>query len=130
MQPGLESKVPHTPDEFVRAWKASPEYKRLIAEIEQYNSEFPISGPSLDKFVASRKAQQSRAQRPSSPYTLSYYQQVRLCLWRGFRRLFGQPELTITAIIGNSISKFISADLLSLSMIFIIIIYFLLFISL
>ncbi len=36
-----------------------------------------------------------------SPYTLSYFGQVKLCLWRGFRRLAGDPSLTFTQLFGN-----------------------------
>lgn len=61
-QPGFEKSTPQTPDEFVLRWKASEEYKRLIAEIDEYNQTYKIGGEYLDKFVASRKAQQSRGQ--------------------------------------------------------------------
>ncbi|ORY61070.1 putative ABC transporter [Leucosporidium creatinivorum] len=106
-QPGFEKSTPQTPDEFVQRWKASEEYKRLIAEIEEYNQTYKVGGEYLDKFVASRKAQQSRGQRVSSPYTLSYAKQIELCVWRGFRRLAGNPEVTLTALIGNSIMALI-----------------------
>jgi hypothetical protein len=39
--------------------------------------------------------------RAASPYTLSIYQQVTLCLVRGFQRLRGDASLTTTALIGN-----------------------------
>jgi ATP-binding cassette subfamily G (WHITE) protein 2 (PDR) len=38
-----------------------------------------------------------------SPYTLSYIQQVKLCLWRGFQRLRGDPSLTFTQLFGNAV---------------------------
>lgn len=60
--PGYEKTAPSTPDEFVQRWKASEEYHALRREIEEYNREFPIGGENLQRFVASRKAQQSRGQ--------------------------------------------------------------------
>ncbi|EME44726.1 ABC transporter-like protein [Dothistroma septosporum NZE10] len=98
---GWEDKVPRTPDEFAARWKNCPERKQLLDDIEAYDKRYPFQGEAYQEFVASRKAQQGRGQRLKSPYTLSYVQQVELCLWRGFRRLIGDPELTYTQLFGN-----------------------------
>jgi ATP-binding cassette subfamily G (WHITE) protein 2 (PDR) len=95
--------VPRTPDEFVTYWKASAEYKTLRAEIDAFEEEFPIGGQQYEAFKASRKAQQAKGQRVSSPYTLTYMQQIQLCLWRGWKRLIGNPEITLTQLFGNQI---------------------------
>lgn len=98
---GYEDRVPRTPDEFAAVWKQSPERKQLMADIEAYEQKYPFQGEAYDQFVSSRKEQQAKGQRIKSPYTLSYVQQVELCLWRGFRRLVGDPELTFTQLFGN-----------------------------
>lgn len=98
---GFESKVPRTPDEFAAAWKNSPERKQLLVDIDEYDKKFPFEGEAYQQFVDSRKAQKAKSQRLKSPYTLSYKQQVELCLWRGFRRLVGDPEVTYTQLFGN-----------------------------
>lgn len=98
---GFEGKVPRTPDEFAAAWKKSPERAELLKEIEAFEQKHPFKGDSYDKFVESRKAQQAKGTRLHSPYTLSYRQQVELCLWRGFQRLKGDPSLTFTQLFGN-----------------------------
>ena len=100
---GFENKVPRTPDEFADLWKNSAERSRLLADIDRFDHEHPIGGEDRDRFIASRRAQQARRQRVKSPYTLSYEQQVRLCLWRGFQRLKGDPSLTFTQIFGNTV---------------------------
>ncbi|PNY28748.1 ABC transporter CDR4 [Tolypocladium capitatum] len=107
VRPGFEGKVPRTPDEFAVAWKSSAERKALQAEIEDYNTAHPINGPDAEAFRASRQAQQAKGQRRRSPYTLSYAQQVRLCLWRGWRRLIGDPSISLGALIGNFIMALI-----------------------
>ncbi|KIW10651.1 hypothetical protein PV08_11615 [Exophiala spinifera] len=104
---GFENRVPRTPDEFAQAWKDSPDRARLLEEIEAFNREHPIGGPDLERFKESRKLQQAKRQRVSSPYTLSYGQQVRLCLWRGFKRLAADPSLTLTQVFGNTSLAFI-----------------------
>lgn len=101
VRPGWEGRAPRTPDEFAAAWKNSAQYKALQTEIEEYKQSHPINGPDADAFRASRQAQQAKSQRAKSPYTLSYNQQIQLCLWRGWKRLTGDPSLTIGSLIGN-----------------------------
>jgi len=98
---GFADRVPRTPDEFAAAWKSSAEYKTLIAEIDAYNQEHPVGGQDAARFKESRKLQKGKHQRLKSPYTLSYAQQIRLCLWRGFKRLVADPSLTFTQLFGN-----------------------------
>ena len=107
VRPGFEGKAPRTPDEFAAAWKNSTEYKALQVEIEEYKQTHPLNGPDADAFRASRKAQQAKQQRLKSPFTLSYVQQVKLCLWRGWRRLTGDPSLSLGALIANCIMALI-----------------------
>ncbi|KAI1451361.1 ABC-2 type transporter-domain-containing protein [Annulohypoxylon moriforme] len=107
VRPGFEGRAPRTPDEFASAWKNSAEYTALQAEIEQYKTEHPLNGPDAEAFRASRRAQQAQSQRPASPYTLSYWQQIQLCLWRGWQRLTGDPSLTIGSLVGNFVMSLI-----------------------
>ncbi|TPX53609.1 hypothetical protein PhCBS80983_g06254 [Powellomyces hirtus] len=102
-KPGFEHKVPHTPDEFAAVWRNSASYAELRAEIDQYEQKYTIGGEYLDKFIASRRAQQSKRQSVKSPYTLSYWGQIKLCFWRGFLRLKGDPALTLSMVFGNTI---------------------------
>ncbi|CAI4213418.1 unnamed protein product [Parascedosporium putredinis] len=92
---------------FAAAWKASAEYKALQADIESFKTEHEIDGADAQAFRANKKAQQAKGQRSKSPFTLSYIQQVNLCLWRGYRRLIGDPSLTVGALIGNFIMSLI-----------------------
>jgi len=98
---GWENKVPRTPDEFAQRWKESEQRKWLMMEIDKYDKTYAIGGEYLQKFKESRRAQQAKHQRVGSPYTLSYIQQVKLCLWRGFQRLKADPSLTFYRLCGN-----------------------------
>ncbi|OAX78545.1 hypothetical protein ACJ72_07147 [Emergomyces africanus] len=111
VQPGYESCVPRTPDEFVARWRASSHRTQLVQAIERYNEKFALGGEYLNKFKQSRRAQQAKAQRVSSPYTLSYVQQVNLCLWRGYQRLKGDPSITISSLFGNTLVALIIASI-------------------
>jgi ATP-binding cassette subfamily G (WHITE) protein 2 (PDR) len=57
---GFEKRVPHTPEEFEAAWKASPEYKLLKQELAAYGQKYPTDGAQLEEWNASRRAQQSK----------------------------------------------------------------------
>ncbi|KAL4787431.1 ABC-2 type transporter-domain-containing protein [Aspergillus varians] len=104
---GFEGRVPQTPDEFSAAWKNSPAYAQLVRDIQEYNQEYPLGGESVGKFIESRKAMQSKNQRVGSPYTMSLWQQVNLCMIRGFQRLKGDASLTLSQLIGNFIMALI-----------------------
>ncbi|KIV97643.1 hypothetical protein PV10_01362 [Exophiala mesophila] len=108
---GFENKVPRTPDEFAQAWKDSPERAQLLKDIEAFDQQHPIGGEGLEKFKESRRLQQAKQQRVKSPYTLSYGQQVRLCLWRGFRRLFADPSITFIQLFANTIMALILSSI-------------------
>jgi ABC-type multidrug transport system ATPase subunit len=59
---GFEGTTPYTPDEFAAAWQKSEDRARLLQEIEEFDSQYLIGGPSLDEFKCSRKASQARSQ--------------------------------------------------------------------
>ncbi|KAF4984703.1 hypothetical protein FZEAL_143 [Fusarium zealandicum] len=100
--PGWENRVPRTPDDFAARWKESQEYQDLRAEIEDYKAVYPLNGDSAEAFRDHKHMTQSKHQRVNSPFTLSYGQQIRLCLWRGWKRLLGAPEVTIFSLIANT----------------------------
>lgn len=101
VRPGFEGRVPQTPDEFVTAWKASEARAKLMQEIEEFEQEHPLGGPSRAEFIDARRAIQAKRQRTMSPYTISVWDQVALCTHRGFQRLKGDSSLTVSALIGN-----------------------------
>lgn len=108
---GFENKVPRTPDDFARAWRDSAARAALLQEVDSYNQKHALGGQYLEEFKDSRRAQQSKHQRVSSPYTLSYGGQIALCLRRGFWRLKGDPSLTLTQLFGNSIMGLIISSI-------------------
>ena len=79
--------------------------------MEEYDREHPIGGAGLVKFQESRKSQQAKSQRLSSPYTLSYVQQILLCLWRGVVRLRADPSIFWIQLIGNGVLAIITGSI-------------------
>ncbi|CAH0021151.1 unnamed protein product [Clonostachys rhizophaga] len=99
---GYESQVPRTADEFDARWKASQARDSLVQELKAYEENHP-SDQRLKEYNESRNAEQAKSQRSASPYTISYCQQVRLALWRGYRRLRADPGFTIASLLFNVI---------------------------
>ncbi|KAF7553146.1 hypothetical protein G7Z17_g3859 [Cylindrodendrum hubeiense] len=100
LKPGFESAAPYTPEEFAARWKASAECAALNGELDRYDDEHP-SEVRLDEFSQSRRAELKTSQRLKSPFTLSYREQVQLCLWRGWKRLLADPVFTIAQLVFN-----------------------------
>ncbi|KAL2831875.1 ABC-2 type transporter-domain-containing protein [Aspergillus pseudoustus] len=100
-------RVPRTPDEFAEAWKKSSARAKLLAEIQQFETEHPIGGSSYKAFADAHQARQAKHQRPDSPYTISIWAQIKICVIRGFQRLRGDFSLTATALIGNFVNALI-----------------------
>lgn len=98
---GYERLVPQTPHDFAYRWQNSSKYARLKKELDAYDRRFAMGGNHLDSFAASRTAQQAKSQRRKSPFTLSYFEQIGLCLWRGFIRLRADPSVTLVAAFFN-----------------------------
>lgn len=111
VRPGFENRVPRTPDEFAQIWMLSPERTQLLKEIDEYNNDHPLRGPDFENFRKSIRLQKANSQSSKSPFIMSYAQQVRLCLWRGFERVRADPELQITQIVGQALAMLIISSL-------------------
>lgn len=108
---GWEGRVPRTADEFATCWRRSQECQRLQAQIVAYKEKYPLGGAEAQAFRAQKQSVQSKGQRLKSPFILTYAQQVQLCLWRCWKRLIGNPGLTIFALIANSATALIVSSL-------------------
>lgn len=99
---GYEDRVPRTSDEFTACWEASPQYAVLMQEVDNYEAKHP-SHIRISEFAASRGSEKSGSFREKSPYTLSYWEQIKLCIWRDWRRLVADPAFSILSWVFNLI---------------------------
>ncbi|KAK7187971.1 ABC-2 type transporter [Paraphaeosphaeria sporulosa] len=95
---GWENKVPRTPDDFERIWRESPEYKGLMAELNQHENEYPIDhqGQSATRLREQKNFQQAKRVRPKSSILISVPMQVKLCTVRAYQRIWGDISATAT----------------------------------
>lgn len=102
VRPGFETKVPKTPDEFADRWIRSKERQALLDEIDEYQGKHPRDQRHLE-YKESRRSEQQKHMRPSSTYLISYAEQVKLNLWRAYRRLVADPSFTVASLLYNMV---------------------------
>jgi len=111
IRPGCENTTPRTYDDFARCWKESVERKRLLRAIDDYHQAHPLKGETYKQFILSRRLEKSKKQRQKSPFTLSYLAQTRLCMWRDFQKLKGDPSIPLTMLTVNFFEALIIASI-------------------
>ncbi|KAH3664070.1 hypothetical protein OGAPHI_004784 [Ogataea philodendri] len=107
---GWENKVPKTPKEFSDYWRASPERAQLVQEIDSYNKAAESNNLSQE-YREAHVAKQANHTRPASPYTLSYWMQVKAIMRRHVWRIKGDPSITLFRVIANSIMGLLLSSL-------------------
>ncbi|KAK7421173.1 Multidrug resistance protein [Neonectria punicea] len=111
IRPGWEGKTPRSPNEFAQAWKSSETRASLMNDISDYVDRHPFGGEHYERFLQSHRINQSEMQRPKSPFTLSYIEQMKLTLWRSWVLLKGDPSITATMLISNFFEALIISSL-------------------
>jgi ATP-binding cassette subfamily G (WHITE) protein 2 (PDR) len=98
---GYENNTPRTSDDFARCWKESSERQQLLRAIEVYNQRYRLKGEHHERFALSRTMEKSKKQRQRSPYTLDYWGQISLCMWRDIQRLKNDPSVPLVMLVVN-----------------------------
>lgn len=97
VQPGFEGKVPESSDDFADYWINSPEYARLLSQLDEFNSSRngDETRQRLD-FVNQQRKQKGNRQK--SQFMVSYWSQLYYLMLRGFQRTKGNLTYTIVYI--------------------------------
>ncbi|KAJ5154367.1 CDR ABC transporter [Penicillium coprophilum] len=108
-KPGMENRVPRTPEDFEAAWLNSPDYKRLMNEIAEYEGQNPVGHdvPALADFQERKRGAQAKHTRPKSPYIISVPMQIKLNTVRAYQRLWNDAASTISVVVTNIIMALI-----------------------
>ncbi|KAG7732144.1 hypothetical protein KL948_002342 [Ogataea haglerorum] len=89
---GMEHRVPRTPKEFNDYWRASPEYADMVAQTDAHIKK-SVEDDLREQFHQSHVARQEKGSRPRSPYTSTYWTQVRENMRRYWWKIKGDPSL-------------------------------------
>ncbi|KAF2104728.1 putative ABC transporter [Rhizodiscina lignyota] len=105
---GYESKVPKTPEDLERAFRASPNYQRVLQGVQAYEQELHdtdfADAKQFERTIQEQKSNKTVAK--SSNYTVSFPRQVLACTRREFWLIFGDTTTLYTKfwiIISNSL---------------------------
>ncbi|CAN8098219.1 unnamed protein product [Discula destructiva] len=121
-RPGMEEKVPRTPDDFQRYWRASAEYQALLKDIEAHTQEYPTSGEvgtgppvaenqTLELFREHKRLRQAKRARHGSPYMITVGQQIKLNVKRAYQRVMGDKASTLVNIVMQIIISLVMGSL-------------------
>lgn len=99
--PGMEQKVPRTPEEFEKYWKQSADFELLQSQIDEYEKHYITERPgeSILEMREQKHLRQSKHVRPSSPFTLNFVMQVKLCTIRAYQNIWNDISATATQCI-------------------------------
>jgi len=111
IRPGFENRTPRTSEDFARCWRESHERQQLVADIEAYWTQHPFQGADAQHFALARRTEKSSSQREASPYTLSYWGQVKLCMWREVLKLKNDPSILLIMLMNNFFEALILASI-------------------
>ncbi|KAJ5706894.1 hypothetical protein N7488_006695 [Penicillium malachiteum] len=105
--PGMEKKVPRTPEEFEARWKQSNECRQLQGEIIAHEQAYPMNGNVVTEFKEQKSEGQANHTRAASPYLISVPMQVRLNVRRAYQRIWNDIASTLTGSVGQAIMALI-----------------------
>ncbi|EKV04206.1 ABC multidrug transporter, putative [Penicillium digitatum PHI26] len=108
-KPGMENRVPRTPEDFEAAWLKSPEYKQLLNETAEYEGQNPVGYDvqAVADLQQWKRGAQAKHTRPKSPYIISVPMQIKLNTVRAYQRLWNNAAATISTVVTNIIMALI-----------------------
>ncbi|VEU23683.1 DEKNAAC104927 [Brettanomyces naardenensis] len=96
--PGFEGKVPQRAEEFENYWRNSPEFATVQQEITALHGSSDPEG-TRDTFHEVHNLEKQGWSRSRSMYTVNYFQQLKLCLYRAFYNIVNNRAYTITQLV-------------------------------
>ncbi|KAI1342560.1 ABC-2 type transporter-domain-containing protein [Xylariaceae sp. FL0016] len=89
-RPGFENKAPKTPEELEKAFRDSPNYQKVLQDVNDYEQHLQQTNyEDTKRFEGAVKEGKSKYVSEKSPYTVSFPRQVVACTKREFWLLFG-----------------------------------------
>ncbi|KIW64841.1 hypothetical protein PV04_07147 [Phialophora macrospora] len=101
-RPDYTEKIPRTASDFEQYWFESEEYQACIAEITKADVDAK-DNDRLQALQEAHRAAQARHTRATSPYLLSVWMQIRLCMKRCGHLLWNDKTSTISLAAGRVI---------------------------
>ncbi|KAL4814376.1 ABC-2 type transporter-domain-containing protein [Aspergillus spinulosporus] len=109
---GMEDVVPKTPEDFETYWRQSPEYKTLLAEMAEFETQHPAGNDEQASagLRARKENSQSKNSRAASPYILSIPMQIKLNTKRAYQRIWNDMSSTMSTVVGQIVIALITGS--------------------
>ncbi|EDK47411.1 protein SNQ2 [Lodderomyces elongisporus NRRL YB-4239] len=107
---GWENKVPQTAEEFESYWLKSKEYQALLDEIDEFNNSIDVDEVRAE-YYKSVHQEKMKGARKTSPFTISYFEQLRLCGKRSIQKIWGDKAYTVTLMGAGVCQAFVAGSL-------------------
>lgn len=108
---GFEDRVPSTAKEFYKLWKESNAYKECVSEADTFIEQYCRDSEATNQFELSLVKRKDKRLPRSVPYTVSWHMQIKELCIRGWKRMRGSPEMTLTTLFGQVIMAFVIASM-------------------
>ena len=96
-QKGRENSAPKTAEDFERAFRSSPSYQKVLADVADYEKYLKETDQGdAREFKQSVKEQRSKYVMKNSSYTVSFWRQVLACTLREFWLVWGDKPTLYT----------------------------------
>jgi ABC-type multidrug transport system ATPase subunit len=90
---GYEDRAPKTPEELEKAFRSSPNYRKILNDIEDYEKDLEESGfVDAKEFKKAVQESKSKHVQKKSSYTVSFPRQVLACTQREFWLTWGDKS--------------------------------------
>ncbi|KAL4747049.1 hypothetical protein BDW72DRAFT_209891 [Aspergillus terricola var. indicus] len=109
---GMEDIVPKTPEDFETYWRQSPEYKTLLGEMAEFETQHPAGNDEQASagLRARKENSQSSNSRTASPYILSIPMQIKLNTKRAYQRIWNDVSSTMSTVVGQIVIALITGS--------------------
>ncbi|AOA62653.1 ATP-binding cassette (ABC) transporter [Komagataella phaffii CBS 7435] len=109
-RPGFENRVPINADEFQEYWRASSTYSDLQNQFQE-TLKAGLSETTKETFLKAAANEKMKGVSDNSKYTVNYFEQLRLCIVRGFQRIKGDINYTIVMVVSALIQGLVVGSL-------------------
>ncbi|KAK9454038.1 ABC-2 type transporter-domain-containing protein [Dipodascopsis uninucleata] len=111
VKPGYENRVPLTAEEFESYWRQSQMFHDLLEEIDHYDQENSKEATLSAINESIDQERSDRFKRFQSPYTSSFFTQLKLLIIRGFQRQKGDRAYLMSSLFAAVVQSLITGSL-------------------
>lgn len=108
---GYEDKVPLTGEQFYQRWIGSTIHKETCQEADEFMATYDRESDATDAFISAFHQRKAKSLPRQAAYTVSWNEQIKHLVSRGFKRMRGSPEMPVITCVMQGFMGFIVGSL-------------------